>query len=251
MHIRLAGEDFDLEIADIIDRLASHTPNAVTKYSTQLGGVVWPVKQVLTVATGVSPDHFSSQEARSRLRKLGLGRLAKDGVSPSRLASLSSPRHALPVRIRQYVYFRLFSEVVTADAITEVLGVDPDTVSVRGSKQINPPVPVTHSWQLRSDQPGLTVDDQIEQLVHRLHPLEGRIRELVATTDVEAVLQIVRHFDAEDGEQEILDAVGSPTGEVLTKLAGQHQLLGWHLDAQTLTFLSSIGADIDCDEYGG
>jgi hypothetical protein len=155
------------------------------------------------------------------------------------------------VRIRQYVYFRLRSEVVTADAITDALGVDPDRTSVRGSKRIDPPIPATHSWQLRCDQSGLTVDEQIDRVVHRLLPVEARIRELVATADVDAVLQIVRDFDAEDGEHEILDTTVAPTGAMLTKLAGQHQLLGWHLDARTLTFLSSIGADIDCDEYGG
>jgi hypothetical protein len=88
MHIRLAGREFDLEIADIIDRLAGHTPNAVTKYSTQLGDVMWPVKQVLTVATSVSPDEFSSREARSRLRELGL---VIDEVG-----QVSSPRRMRP-----------------------------------------------------------------------------------------------------------------------------------------------------------
>ena len=155
------------------------------------------------------------------------------------------------VRIRQYVYFSLFSEIVTAAAISEALGIYPDKVSVRGSKRINPPVPVTHSWDLRSDEPGLTVDDQIERVIHRLRPLEDQIREILASSDTKAKLQIVRYFDAEDGEQEILDDVVSQSGEVLTKLAGQHQLLGWHLDVRTLTFLSGIGADIDCDEYGG
>ncbi|MFE4467212.1 DUF4279 domain-containing protein [Leifsonia sp. NPDC056824] len=155
------------------------------------------------------------------------------------------------MRIRQYVYFRLFSEVVTADAITAALGLDPDVVTVRGSKRIDPPVPVAHSWQLHCDRPGITVGAQVERVVRRLQPVEDRVRRLVATKDVDAVLQIVRDFDAEDGEPEILDSVVSPTGDVLTRLAGQHQLLGWHLDARTLAFLTNIGAEIDCDEYGG
>jgi hypothetical protein len=72
MHIRLAGEDFDLEVSDITDRLVDHMPNPVTKYSIQLGASTWPIKQVLAIATGVSPDRFTSHEARRRLRKLGL-----------------------------------------------------------------------------------------------------------------------------------------------------------------------------------
>lgn len=155
------------------------------------------------------------------------------------------------VRIRQYVYFRLFSEIVTAADITDVLGIHPDTVSVRGSRRANPAVPVTHSWNIQDDERGHTVDDQIEQVIHRLRPIEGKIRELVAGTAVSACLQIVRYFDDEDGEVEILDETVSPAGEVLTKLPGQHQLLGWHLDARTLAFLLNVGAEIDCDEYGG
>jgi hypothetical protein len=33
-------------------------------------------------------------------------------------------------------------------------------------------------------------------------------------------------------------------------MTGQHQLLGWHLDRETLQFILGIGAAIDVDEYG-
>jgi hypothetical protein len=93
MHIRLAGKDFDLDAAGIADRLAGHTPNAVTKLSTQLGGDRWPIKQVLTIATGISPEQFTSQEARRRLSKLGLV-IEESGHSslPERLAKGPAPR---------------------------------------------------------------------------------------------------------------------------------------------------------------
>jgi hypothetical protein len=59
-------------------------------------------------------------------------------------------------------------------------------------------------------------------------------------------LQLVRFFDDEDGEEEEL----SPPDAPLQKLSGQHQLLGWHLDRDSLGFLAHVGAEIDADEYG-
>ncbi len=60
------------------------------------------------------------------------------------------------------------------------------------------------------------------------------------------MLQLVRYFDDEDGEEEEL----SPSDAPLRKLAGQHQLLGRHLEADSLRFLARVRAAIDADEYG-
>ena len=155
------------------------------------------------------------------------------------------------MRLRQYVYFGLASDVVSPAEITSAVGADPDEISVRGSKRTDPPRPASHSWMLRCDKPGLTVDDQIQDVLQRVRPLADKIRDLTTRTDVVAVLQIVRDFDAEDGEEESHDDLDLPAGERLTTFLGQHQLLGWHLEADTLAFLASLGADIDCDEYGG
>jgi hypothetical protein len=59
-------------------------------------------------------------------------------------------------------------------------------------------------------------------------------------------LQLVRYFDDDEGEEEEL----SPPNAPLQKLAGQHQLLGWHLERDSLQFLARVGAEIDADEYG-
>lgn len=154
------------------------------------------------------------------------------------------------VRIRQYVYFSLLSDSVTASEITGALGVEPDAFSVRGSKKDSPPLPAAHSWRIGCDERGLTIGEQVDMVIGRLRPIAGPLRELVATTDVGAVLQLVRDFDADEGEQEVLEETVSPTGQLLTRLPGQHQLLGWHLDTEVLSFLVGIGAGIDCDEYG-
>ncbi|WP_231948641.1 hypothetical protein [Jiangella alkaliphila] len=60
-----------------------------------------------------------------------------------------------------------------------------------------------------------------------------------------STLQVVRIFDHPDGEEEAVP----PSVDGLTKLAGQHQLLGWHLDARTLDFLRTTRAELDVDEY--
>jgi len=59
-------------------------------------------------------------------------------------------------------------------------------------------------------------------------------------------LSVDCYLDDDDGEEEEL----SPADAPLQKLAGQHQLLGWHLDADSISFLARVGAEIDADEYG-
>ncbi|MFG1774804.1 DUF4279 domain-containing protein [Micromonospora sp. NPDC049051] len=152
--------------------------------------------------------------------------------------------------IRQYAYFSLRSRSVPASEITARLGLEPDEVLVRGSRSVEPPRPVLHNWQITCREPGLAVDEQIARVVARLLPLAAEVRHVAAdlrSVDGEqggARLQVVRHLDAEDGEPEEAVAVGG-----LTKLPGQHQLLGWHLDRATLAFLHLVGADLDVDEY--
>ncbi|WP_223585822.1 DUF4279 domain-containing protein [Microbacterium sp. OVT16B] len=154
------------------------------------------------------------------------------------------------MRIRQYVYFALDSETVPAADISGVLASEPDRFTVRASRRSEPPIPIQHSWQVRCDEPGLTIDEQIERVLGRVRPLVEPIATLVETTDVTARLQIVRDFNARDGEDEVLDEIVTPDGEILTKLPGQHQLLGWGLEPADLAFLVRIGASLDCDEYG-
>ena len=157
--------------------------------------------------------------------------------------------HHLVVRIRQYVYFAVHSETATADEIASYLGLDPDRIWVRGSRSMDPPRPPQHSWQIRCDSPGLTIDEQAASVLDRLRGIEDRlvtIRPDLLGEGGGCYLQFVRYFDYDEGEEEEL----SPPDAPLQKLAGQHQLLGWHLDADSLNFLSRIGAEIDADEYG-
>ena len=153
------------------------------------------------------------------------------------------------MRIRQYVYFSVYSETATAEEIASYLGLDPDRMAVRGSRSTDPPRPPEHRWELVCELPGLQIDEQVASVLGRLRRVEHRLVTIGAELLGEGggcVLGVVRSFNDDEGEEEEL----SPPDAPLQKLAGQHQLLGWHLDADTLTFLSRIGAEIDADEYG-
>lgn len=150
------------------------------------------------------------------------------------------------MKIKQYVYFGVSSEVLTAEVIAQRIGLAADRTHVRGSRSEDPPRPVRHKWELGSYEPGLDISAHVAAVLARLEPVRVEIRTLVGEGDVQAWLQLVRYFDAEDGEEEMIDE--TPEGYV--KLTGQHQLLGWHLHRDVLAFLCDVGAEIDADEYG-
>lgn len=150
------------------------------------------------------------------------------------------------MRIRQYAYFSLRSEDVPPDEITERIGINPDRVALRGSRIQDPPRPAAHLWEVRCDEPGLTVTEQVAHVIARVGPKRSAIRALVdSSAQISAWLQVVRYFDADDGEEEASTVIGD-----LEKLPGQHQLLGWHLSADALDFVRDVHAEIDVDEYG-
>jgi hypothetical protein len=150
------------------------------------------------------------------------------------------------VKIKQYVYFGISSEVLTAETIARRIGLAPDKTHARGSRSEDPPRPIRDKWELGSYEPGLDISAHVAAVLARLEPARDEIRALVREGEVQAWLQLVRYFGAEDGEEEIIDE----TPEGLVKLSGQHQLLGWHLHRDTLAFLNDVGAEIDADEYG-
>ncbi len=153
------------------------------------------------------------------------------------------------MRIRQHCSIGFTSTSVTADDMTARLGLEPDRILVRGSRRAEPPRPVFHIWEVRCEESSLRVDDQVERLVDRLESYAEAIGALAEELERDgggSYLSVVRHFDDEHGEEEEL----SQPDEPLRKLAGQHQLLGWHLGRRVLDFLAVTRAEIDVDEYG-
>ena len=159
------------------------------------------------------------------------------------------------MRILQHASFAIFSDQVTASDVTARLGVEPDEFMVRGSRSSDPEIPRRHMWKIRCDQPGKSVDEQIAVVMGRLTPHQEAITQLLRSIDKEGpgcggVLRVVRYFDDEDGAEESPRSVVLEDGEELERLPGQHQLLGWHLDSDVISFLHAVGADLDVDEYG-
>lgn len=154
------------------------------------------------------------------------------------------------MRLHQYVYFALKSEEVSASEMTAWLGIEPDEVVMRGSRQTDPVVPVCHIWKVVCRKPHMTVDEQIDHVLDRLLPAADRIGELVAgpgrvdQRPISSVLQVVRVFEHSDDEDE--DSI-IPIDQ---KSPGQRNLFGWHVDARVLDFLRRTHAELDVDEYG-
>lgn len=148
--------------------------------------------------------------------------------------------------VRQYVYFALFSRHTPAAEMTALLGVEPDEVTVRGSRSTAPAVvPVSHSWQIVCREPGLRVDEQAARVVDRLRHRTAPIAELARRLAAEeggaggAVLEVVRYFNEAGQDQRSHRPADADTPD----------LLGWHLDRGVLDFLAATGAALDVDEY--
>lgn len=155
----------------------------------------------------------------------------------------------LDLRILQYVYFGLWSDDTSAEAITDVLQLAPDASWVRGSRIVDPPRPVSHKWAIECRDHDLTVGEQVKQVLARVRPIAPLIRELTSDGRVVARLSVVRYLDDEDGQPERIDTVVMPDGTQLVKMGGQHQLLGWCLDHAELELLVALNADLEVDEY--
>ncbi|MFC8720014.1 DUF4279 domain-containing protein [Kitasatospora sp. NPDC057198] len=145
--------------------------------------------------------------------------------------------------LRQYAYFGLSSQHISADEMTSRLGITPDEVTVRGSRITTPrAIPASHRWKIVCREPGLCVDEQIARILDRLRPHTARIAELVgqlSADDGGAVLQVVRCFNDTDHDESPShpDAPDAPN------------LFGWHLDRDVLDFLAAVNAELDVDEY--
>ncbi|GAB1645366.1 DUF4279 domain-containing protein [Krasilnikovia sp. MM14-A1259] len=135
-----------------------------------------------------------------------------------------------PWKVRQYCYFWLASEAVTAEQITERLGLGPDRTAVMGSRRTSPGVvPAAHRWEIRCETHG-PIDEQASTVLARIAPAADQVRALVDGGDVEAGLMMVRRFDDPDGG---------------------HHAMGWWLTREQIQLLARMGASVESDEYAG
>ncbi|MFJ5046515.1 DUF4279 domain-containing protein [Streptomyces sp. NPDC088719] len=153
--------------------------------------------------------------------------------------------------LHQYVYFALSSRRITAQEITDALGIEPDETRVVNPRRlpVDPSHPFCQIWKLVCREPGLCVDEQIARVLGRLRPQTDRIAELMKQFNsaedeeepgLEARLEVVRYFnDTEQQEEE----AGQPQDR------DKHNLFGWALDREAIDFLAATGAFLDVDEY--
>lgn len=92
------------------------------------------------------------------------------------------------MKIKQYVYFGISSEALTAETIATRVGLSTDKTRVRGSRTKNPPRPARHKWEIGSYERGLDMSAHVAAVLARLEPARGEIRALVREAEVQAWL---------------------------------------------------------------
>jgi hypothetical protein len=91
---QVAGQTFTLRQPDVQRAICRAEPGEIRDHFVEVGDRRYPVKQALAIATGLDPSDFTSQHARSVLRRLGLrlGRLsAHPGAGGAGPAPTSAP----------------------------------------------------------------------------------------------------------------------------------------------------------------
>lgn len=100
MRITLDGEPFELTPALVRARLADHSPEDIREYWVEIVGVRWPVKQVISLSTGVHDrQRFQSQSSRRWLQNLGFtigGGKGATAIHPARSTSAASELFGVP-----------------------------------------------------------------------------------------------------------------------------------------------------------
>ncbi|WP_030577868.1 hypothetical protein [Streptomyces anulatus] len=93
MQFILDGESFELTPTLVRRRLAGHVPEEIREYWVEVDGVHWPVKQVISLATGAKRSRFQSHASRRWLQNLGFligaGSSATESGSIPRLTGAS------------------------------------------------------------------------------------------------------------------------------------------------------------------
>jgi hypothetical protein len=85
VRVQVAGHTFALDQRRVCSALDDVEPRPIRDHFVEVRGRRFPVKQALAVVTGLDPSDFTSQHARSALRRLGfpLGRLSAGVGSPA------------------------------------------------------------------------------------------------------------------------------------------------------------------------
>ena len=111
------------------------------------------------------------------------------------------------------VYFSLDGDDFEPDVITELLGIVPTSVMIKGSKIPNK-LPAKNSWELSTDN---VVNDYIEvfsmaeSIVDILMPIKDKLKEVIATYNLVPRLEVVLWFST--NEEHSTPAIGFEPSE--------------------------------------
>jgi hypothetical protein len=83
------GERYSLTKQEVEARLRGVEPGPIFQYTVEVNGVLYPVKQVFRLATGI--EHFNTDRARDVLRRLGFSIQGPADVTDSLLATVTEP----------------------------------------------------------------------------------------------------------------------------------------------------------------
>jgi len=67
----VGGQEVSLDRTAIERAVAGKTPGRITVHAVEVGGTVWPLKQVLAESAGLDLLAFTTQEAHRVLTRLG------------------------------------------------------------------------------------------------------------------------------------------------------------------------------------
>lgn len=71
MEFTLSGQSLTLTKAAVVSALHGVSPEVVREHAVDIDGQLYPVKQVVALATGMDRLDFTSAQARSVLKRLG------------------------------------------------------------------------------------------------------------------------------------------------------------------------------------
>ena len=71
VEFNVAGKRVTLTRDQVIQSVKGVTPDTVRTHAVLVGGVRYPVKQAVALATGLDPLDFNTNQARGWLRRLG------------------------------------------------------------------------------------------------------------------------------------------------------------------------------------
>jgi hypothetical protein len=71
MEFALAGKKFKITPPEVTKRMRGVDPQTVRTHGVRLGEETYPVKQVVSLVTGLSKADFNSHQARHILKRMG------------------------------------------------------------------------------------------------------------------------------------------------------------------------------------